>query len=756
MPDDYFRMWPEWFCRRIENSSPPTNNGDAANKKYVDDENAKQLNLTGGTMTGDIDLGNNKLQAELVKKADLSTVINGLDGKVDKDTVMLLDGSKAMTGDMDMGEPSHFNSRNKQIKFVGDPTDPTDCSTKRYVDNHSSRGVSIRLSNDLSNRVKPFKLIFDFRKHYYSSRFGINIYQGDKSEYTVAIELWWKSNKIDHNTTSLSAASSVETVSRQLMNRFLNYVRSIVHMTKWSDTSPNYLMVDVVFKNKSGMVDYNRLDIWVDVYGSKGYHNDLPVKDVWEKLYSKVHNCFIHFNAPLMIDPPKTSLSPTPKHYVDEATRKRWYRGKLALYQDNRVEFYVNGTSGHTSNVHQRDNADFTVNYSKGELTEDRVNELKTLYKFYHKKYWTFKTMHRIMNRKHIIGQVTSVGLVATGTIVGGVTLNPIILGSLQTLIKHGGTFVTGDSPTIEAPDPLRGDVSPEERPAEELRSISPHEKSPVRRKMSRFREILIDCVTFTLSYSQRIGTYLLKKMPFRWPNTCQDVMLTTEVAQRRPRCPADYEEIARVLSPIFLEDKKPVVLSWRACRERMNGLISKYLEEDKKALKRIRSGTEEEYSELIQLLEDINTFRKDMEDEAKKAYETKRRKEKDDREKGEEMREAALIGMAKRENATSSSSSENSSSDESSKENEASAITSKPAKGQKNKKRASKLTALEMLEEINKQKAVLKEKELEQRRLELEFQKRKYEDEAKERKERLDQELEERRLLFALLKDKF
>ena len=78
-------------------------------------------------------------------------------------------------------------------------------------------------------------------------------------------------------------------------------------------------------------------------------------------------------------------------------------------------------------------------------------------------------------------------------------------------------------------------------------------------------------------------------------------------------------------------------------------------------------------------------------------------------------------------------------------------------AKGKKikKKKRASKLTALEMLEEKNKQKADLKEKELEQRRLELEFQKRKYEYEAKERKERLNQELEERRLLFALLKDK-
>ena len=77
-------------------------------------------------------------------------------------------------------------------------------------------------------------------------------------------------------------------------------------------------------------------------------------------------------------------------------------------------------------------------------------------------------------------------------------------------------------------------------------------------------------------------------------------------------------------------------------------------------------------------------------------------------------------------------------------------------AKARKTKKRASKLTALQMLEEENKQKAVLKEKKLEERRLELEFQKRKYGDEAKERKERLNQELKERRLLFALLKDKF
>jgi len=65
--------------------------------------------------------------------------------------------------------------------------------------------------------------------------------------------------------------------------------------------------------------------------------------------------------------------------------------------------------------------------------------------------------------------------------------------------------------------------------------------------------------------------------MPFRWLNTCQDVMLATEVAQRRPKCLADYEEIARVLSPVFFGRQKS------RCALRAS-LISKHVEEDKKA----------------------------------------------------------------------------------------------------------------------------------------------------------------------------
>ena len=69
--------------------------------------------------------------------------------------------------------------------------------------------------------------------------------------------------------------------------------------------------------------------------------------------------------------------------------------------------------------------------------------------------------------------------------------------------------------------------------------------------------------------------------------------------------------------------------------------------------------------------------------------------------------------------------------------------------------KRASRLSAIQMLQDKYERKADFKERELEQRKSEFELQKRKYEEEALEHKEKLKLELEERRLFLSLLKDK-
>ena len=78
----------------------------------------------------------------------------------------------------------------------------------------------------------------------------------------------------------------------------------------------------------------------------------------------------------------------------------------------------------------------------------------------------------------------------------------------------------------------------------------------------------------------------------------------------------------------------------------------------------------------------------------------------------------------------------------------------SKP-KPVKIKKRASKLSALEMLQKKNERKANFKELGLEQRKREFEFEKQNYEEEAAERPEKLRLEIEEKRAFLALLKDR-
>ena len=74
---------------------------------------------------------------------------------------------------------------------------------------------------------------------------------------------------------------------------------------------------------------------------------------------------------------------------------------------------------------------------------------------------------------------------------------------------------------------------------------------------------------------------------------------------------------------------------------------------------------------------------------------------------------------------------------------------------GKVRRKRASRLSAVEMLQRKNEKKAKLKEMELQLRSEELKLQQQKFEEEAAERRERLKLELEERRMFLNVFRDK-
>ena len=74
----------------------------------------------------------------------------------------------------------------------------------------------------------------------------------------------------------------------------------------------------------------------------------------------------------------------------------------------------------------------FNWNHVSEKLTEDQISQLKALYKFYHKKYWLAKMTFKYYKKAELTCNIGSVLLVVTGTVVGGVTLNPIVLGTIS------------------------------------------------------------------------------------------------------------------------------------------------------------------------------------------------------------------------------------------------------------------------------------------------------------------------------------
>ena len=74
----------------------------------------------------------------------------------------------------------------------------------------------------------------------------------------------------------------------------------------------------------------------------------------------------------------------------------------------------------------------FNFNHISKNLSNEKINEIKNLYKYYHKKYWCYKKLFQHYQKMHLSTNIGSSLLVVTGTIAGGITLNPIIIGVIS------------------------------------------------------------------------------------------------------------------------------------------------------------------------------------------------------------------------------------------------------------------------------------------------------------------------------------
>ena len=74
----------------------------------------------------------------------------------------------------------------------------------------------------------------------------------------------------------------------------------------------------------------------------------------------------------------------------------------------------------------------FEFNHIDRSLSESDVTTLKDFYSDYHKKYWCFKNAYKRFKILDETLTLTGVELVVIGTITGGITLNPIVVGVIN------------------------------------------------------------------------------------------------------------------------------------------------------------------------------------------------------------------------------------------------------------------------------------------------------------------------------------
>lgn len=110
--------------------------------------------------------------------------------------------------------------------------------TKTFIKLKKTYGITLHLNSD---------------KGYYSSCAGLGMYEIPTGEYSSVFELYFPSVSIDFKLVVILATSIVETISKVLANKFTDHAISLGRMHKYNNTTPDYLMIDLVLKNKAGV-----------------------------------------------------------------------------------------------------------------------------------------------------------------------------------------------------------------------------------------------------------------------------------------------------------------------------------------------------------------------------------------------------------------------------------------------------------------------------------------------------------------------
>ena len=276
----------------ITNLKDPEFGGEAATKSYAD----KKLDLAGGTMTGELDMGTKKIR-------NLGSPISSTDAVSAKFLENFLTNYLHYSGGTMSGQ---IDMNNNKIINLPEPTEDNDAVNMEFLDSkiddlnknkitatsHPKDEFRYLMEDPLqssseSNTVvtgivdfqqsphkinkKAYALKINKRSsdNMFLGRLGFNMFKLPEGEYTICVEFF--PAKIDG--VNVNAVSTALNVNRQATKVFVNYSRSIIHMHKWRISPPEYLMLDLKWQGKAE--DSSAANAHLIIYGVKEFQPDV-------------------------------------------------------------------------------------------------------------------------------------------------------------------------------------------------------------------------------------------------------------------------------------------------------------------------------------------------------------------------------------------------------------------------------------------------------------------------------------------------
>ena len=310
-------------------------------KRLIELEASKLLPINGNDpMKGNLKMTDNEGNIHKIIKLGTPTDINDAVNKlyVDSNLLNLLprDGSRGMLKD--------FNINNNAMKNLKDPVDKKDAANKEYVDTKADKkfvddkikeseersiravsqenaflkvmdddlfviedddihrvGVVNKKFHQVNQQTYQFKIDYDSKIGYYSTRLGVSVIYLPISHYTIIFEMYF-SDKIDPDQITIDSRSGTLQVNKINTKISSDHTRSVINFYKDQILpSDDELDIDIALKNKTGQSYDSDTQIFVVVYGVYGTQNDVDIQ-VWDR-YFYIDDKKIYFEAPIdMVD----------------------------------------------------------------------------------------------------------------------------------------------------------------------------------------------------------------------------------------------------------------------------------------------------------------------------------------------------------------------------------------------------------------------------------------------------------------------